>query len=254
MKTLHLLSDFVKKMVRRSWFTNMDDNWKARISDFRFQISDFGLSKIALTDSANSVIFTGPSGTPGYVDPQILYGVLFGKLVAVPGYLGDSRFTVKMAKKHYLMETLHMMIDPDVSNEMNSDSLRTFSTIAYQCLEERTEDRPTMSLVVEALEKALFYQQVSFCYTFGTSFSHSWFLNSCIFGRNQVSTCMIYTLVLLESKQNTLLTVYVMLLNKEDFPHTRTNRNAFLSSKNQGIFLSFCPRTLVLMIGTWTKL
>ncbi|KAJ0440996.1 putative protein kinase RLK-Pelle-CrRLK1L-1 family [Helianthus annuus] len=172
----------------------LDENWKAKISDF-------GLSKIALIDSANSVIFTGPNGTPGYVDPQILnggitqksdvysfgvvlYEVLFGKLVAVPGYLGDSPFTVKMAKKHYLMETLHMMIDPDLRNEMTSDSLRTFSTITYQCLEECTEDRPTMSLVVEALEKALFYQQVSFCYTFGPSFSHLWFHNSCFFGRN----------------------------------------------------------------------
>ncbi|KAM0060450.1 putative protein kinase RLK-Pelle-CrRLK1L-1 family [Helianthus debilis subsp. tardiflorus] len=149
----------------------LDENWKAKISDF-------GLSKIALIDSANSVIFTGPGRTPGYVDPQILYGritqksdvysfgvvlyeILFGKCVAVLGYLGDSRFTVKMAKKHYLMETLHMMIDPDLRNEMNSDSLRTFSTIAYQCLEERIEDRPTMSLVVEALEKALFYQESS---------------------------------------------------------------------------------------------
>ncbi|KAJ0680412.1 putative protein kinase RLK-Pelle-CrRLK1L-1 family [Helianthus annuus] len=161
----------------------LDENWKAKISDF-------GLSKIALIDSANSVIFTGPNGTPGYVDPQILYGgitqksdvysfgvllyeVLFGKLVAVLGYLGDSRFTIKMTKKHYLMETLHMMIDPDLRNEMNSDSLRTFSTIAYQCLEGRIEDRPTMSFVVEALEKAFFYQQESSEYLYDVYISTS---------------------------------------------------------------------------------
>ncbi|KAI3742879.1 hypothetical protein L1987_60577 [Smallanthus sonchifolius] len=160
----------------------LDENWNAKISDF-------GLSKIALTNSADSVIFTVACGTPGYIDPQILYGcgitqksdvysfgvvlyeVLFGKLVAVPGYLGDGRFTVKMAKKHYEEKTLHQMIDPDLRNEMNSDSLSTFSTIAYQCLKERTEDRPTMRLVVEELEKALGYQQGNTRESFGLSSS-----------------------------------------------------------------------------------
>ncbi|KAJ0680425.1 putative protein kinase RLK-Pelle-CrRLK1L-1 family [Helianthus annuus] len=150
----------------------LDEDWNAKISDF-------GLSKIALTNSADSVVFTIPCGTPGYVDPQILYGgitqksdvysfgvvlyeVLFGKPVANPESPSDSCFTINIAKKHYEEETLHMMIDPVLRNEMDSKSLRTFSTIAYQCLKERTDDRPTMSLVVEALEKALYYEKVSF--------------------------------------------------------------------------------------------
>ncbi|KAJ0680433.1 putative protein kinase RLK-Pelle-CrRLK1L-1 family [Helianthus annuus] len=158
----------------------LDENWNAKISDF-------GLSKIALTTSADSVVFTIPCGTPGYVDPQILYGgitqksdvysfgvvlyeVLFGKLVAIPQYdLVDGRFTVNMAKKHYEEKTLHMMIDPDLRNEMNSDSLSTFSTIAYQCTNNYTKDRPTMSSVVDALEKALGYQQRRTRKSFGLS-------------------------------------------------------------------------------------
>ncbi|KAJ0436790.1 putative protein kinase RLK-Pelle-CrRLK1L-1 family [Helianthus annuus] len=161
----------------------LDENWNAKISDF-------GLSKIALTNSADSVVFTSPCGTRGYVDPQILYGgitqksdvysfgvvlyeVLFGKLVAIPipEYLVDGRFTVEMAKKHYEEKTLHMMIDPDLRNEMNSDSLSTFSTIAYQCLNNHTKDRPTMSSVVDALEKALDYQQGRTRKSFGLSSS-----------------------------------------------------------------------------------
>ncbi|KAM0060465.1 putative protein kinase RLK-Pelle-CrRLK1L-1 family [Helianthus debilis subsp. tardiflorus] len=149
----------------------LDENWNAKISDF-------GLSKIALTNSADSVVFTIPCGTRGYVDPQILnggitqksdvysfgvvlYEVLFGKLVANPEFVSDSCFTINIAKKRYKEKTLHMMIDPDLRNEMDSKSLSTFSTIAYQCLKERTDDRPTMSLVVEALEKALYYEQRS---------------------------------------------------------------------------------------------
>ncbi|KAI3777527.1 hypothetical protein L1987_47327 [Smallanthus sonchifolius] len=149
----------------------LDENWKAKISDF-------GLSKLVFTKSADSVIFTVACGTPGYVDPQILHGgitkksdvysfgvvlyeVLFGKLVAAPGYHDDCHFNVKMAKKHYKEKTLDKMINSDLRTEMNSDSLSTFSTIAYQCLKKRTEDRPTMSLVVKAIEKALDYQQAS---------------------------------------------------------------------------------------------
>ncbi|KAM0060460.1 putative protein kinase RLK-Pelle-CrRLK1L-1 family [Helianthus debilis subsp. tardiflorus] len=145
----------------------LDQNWKAKISDF-------GLSKILLTNSADSGAFSLPCGTLGYVDPQILNGemitqksdvysfgvvlfeVLFGKLV------GGGRFTVAVAKKHYAENTLHMMIDPDLENDIDSYSLSAFSTIAYKCLRTHIKDRPTMSLVVEALEKALSYHKVRF--------------------------------------------------------------------------------------------
>ncbi|KAJ0488725.1 putative TIR domain-containing protein [Helianthus annuus] len=42
---------------------------------------------------------------------------------------------------------------------MNSDCLSIYSTIAYQCLKKRRDERPTMGLVVDQLEKALDYQQ-----------------------------------------------------------------------------------------------
>ncbi|KAJ0436776.1 putative protein kinase RLK-Pelle-CrRLK1L-1 family [Helianthus annuus] len=151
----------------------LDENWKAKISDF-------GLSKIVLTSSADSTVFTTPCGTRGYVDPQILYGgitqkadvysfgvvlfeVLFGKLVTLPEFLGDRHFTVKMAQEYYETNKLDKMIDPDLRSQMKLASLRTFSFTAYRCLKNLIKDRPTMSVVVEELEKALSYQQVSFC-------------------------------------------------------------------------------------------
>ncbi|PWA82030.1 toll/interleukin-1 receptor (TIR) domain-containing protein [Artemisia annua] len=149
----------------------LDETWKAKISDF-------GLSKIALANVPCSVIFSMACGTPGYVDPLyeehdmltqksdvysfgiVMLEVLFGRLVTVdPKYPIDRYFLLSLAQDHYVKETLDEIIDSDLRSQMNSDSLITFSRIAYQCLKKRREERPTMSLVVDQLEKALDYQQ-----------------------------------------------------------------------------------------------
>ncbi|GKD93274.1 protein kinase, ATP binding site-containing protein, partial [Tanacetum coccineum] len=48
----------------------LDENWKAKISDF-------GLSKFGHADQQMSIVVTHPAGTPGYLDPVFLHtGVL----------------------------------------------------------------------------------------------------------------------------------------------------------------------------------
>ncbi|XP_076947614.1 putative receptor-like protein kinase At5g39000 [Bidens hawaiensis] len=153
----------------------LDENWKAKISDF-------GLSKISLINAPISVIYSAACGTLGYIDPELLDGtltqksdvysfgvvlseVLFGKLVGIPGHLDDHRFTVEMVQKHYEKNTMHMMIDPDLRNQMNDASLSAFSTIIYQCLKNRREERPTMSLVVEALESFRLSRSIRWFYS-----------------------------------------------------------------------------------------
>nr|GEY67683.1 Toll/interleukin-1 receptor (TIR) domain-containing protein [Tanacetum cinerariifolium] len=149
----------------------LDENWNAKISDF-------GLSKIALANVPLSVLISNPCGTLGYIDPQykdnniltqkcdvysfgvVLFEVLCGKLVTVAEPLDDRHFSVKSVKTHYEEDTLDEVIDSDLRNQMDSESLSTFSKIAYDCLKEFGEERPTMSKVVKKLKKALDRQLV----------------------------------------------------------------------------------------------
>ncbi|KAJ0873074.1 hypothetical protein HanRHA438_Chr11g0530861 [Helianthus annuus] len=67
------------------------------------------------------------------------------------------------------MGTLEDMIDPILKEETcennfvlkrgpNKESLHTFMNIAYQCVAETQDQRPTMKVVVKELEKALSFQ------------------------------------------------------------------------------------------------
>ncbi|GJT14252.1 Toll/interleukin-1 receptor domain-containing protein [Tanacetum coccineum] len=97
----------------------------------------------------------------------VILEVLFGRLVKNTAknpseeYLNERRFYAKLAQNHYEKEKLDEIIESDLQTQMNSDSLTTFSSITYQCLKNSKEERPTMSQVVDQLEKALDYQHVA---------------------------------------------------------------------------------------------
>ncbi|KAJ0512017.1 hypothetical protein HanIR_Chr11g0558531 [Helianthus annuus] len=74
-----------------------------------------------------------------------------------------------VARQGFCMGTLEDMIDPILKDEIgennfvltrgpNKDSLHTFMKIAYQCVAETQDQRPTMKVVVKELEKALSFQ------------------------------------------------------------------------------------------------
>ncbi|KAJ9554326.1 hypothetical protein OSB04_018371 [Centaurea solstitialis] len=146
----------------------LDENWKAKISDF-------GLSKIGPANVKHTFIICNACGTPGYIDPEyhetgiltqksdvysfgvVLFEVLCGRQ-GVRRHGDHHEFLFKLVESHYPLGTLNVIIDLDLLKQMKPTSKDTFSTIAYQCLERRREDRPTMSQVVEQLQKALDYQ------------------------------------------------------------------------------------------------
>ncbi|KAJ0624978.1 putative protein kinase RLK-Pelle-LRR-I-1 family [Helianthus annuus] len=160
-------------------------------NNFEAKIGDFGLSIFL---SVNEEHYTQYSkiiaGTRGYMDPQfrkdgklkkeldvysfgvVLFEVLCGTLAYNP-YYTNSAGLARIARHHFKKGTVKEIVDPKIKEEItetlftsvrgpSQESLDTFSKIAYECLEEEQGKRPTMKVVVEELEKALFFH-VSLC-------------------------------------------------------------------------------------------
>ncbi|KAM0020365.1 putative protein kinase RLK-Pelle-LRR-I-1 family [Helianthus debilis subsp. tardiflorus] len=100
----------------------------------------------------------------------VLFEILCGRLANDPIYLKESDIGLAhVARRSFSTGALEEMIDPVIKEEIgenkfvlnrgpNKDSLHTFITIAHQCVAETQDQRPTMKVVVNELEKALFFQ------------------------------------------------------------------------------------------------
>ncbi|XP_076910777.1 putative leucine-rich repeat receptor-like protein kinase IMK3 [Bidens hawaiensis] len=64
-----------------------------------------------------------------------------------------------MWKHSYLHKKLDQIIFKDIIPTMDPTSLKTFSDIAFQCLHDSREQRPTMSLLVKKFHTALKFQE-----------------------------------------------------------------------------------------------
>ncbi|KAI3781598.1 hypothetical protein L2E82_11616 [Cichorium intybus] len=150
----------------------LNENWEAKISDF-------GLSKIGPSNVEFTFLITNACGTFGYVDPQyvragiltkesdvysfgvVLFEILCGRLALIERYQDERRFLSSLAQVYCEENRLDEIIHPNLMNQMNIGSLKLFSKVAYQCLRENRRERPTMSWIVEKLEKAMELQDSS---------------------------------------------------------------------------------------------
>ncbi|KAL4565200.1 hypothetical protein LXL04_029285 [Taraxacum kok-saghyz] len=149
----------------------LDENWNAKLSDF-------GLSKIGPANQQHTYLVSNVVGTPGYCDPLywemgflskesdvysfgvVLFEVMCGKL-CFEYCNGQLRILVRMWQKLYDEKRLDEIIFHGLKENMDSDSLNTFASIAYQCLKREREERPTMAEMVKELEIALDQQEFS---------------------------------------------------------------------------------------------
>ncbi|XP_042758507.2 probable serine/threonine-protein kinase PBL12 [Lactuca sativa] len=145
----------------------LDENWNA-------MIADFGLSKFCPANLQYSLIFSNLVGTFGYWDPLyvetglltkesdvysfgvVLFEVLCGRL-CTDNYDKSQSFT-ELVRKHYKQNNLNEIIFGDIKDEINTNSLKVFSTIAYQCLKRDRDKRPSINEILITLETALEYQ------------------------------------------------------------------------------------------------
>ncbi|XP_076952411.1 putative serine/threonine-protein kinase PBL28 isoform X1 [Bidens hawaiensis] len=150
----------------------LDDKWTAKVSDF-------GLSKIGPANQPRTYLVSNIVGTPGYCDPAyletgilskecdvysfgvLLFEVMCGRLCCEFDKDKLVCILVHTWKSHCDEDRLDDVIFPDLSHQINKESLSTFAAIAKRCLQRDHKERPKMVEVVKELEVALHQQQNS---------------------------------------------------------------------------------------------
>ncbi|XP_042758337.1 probable serine/threonine-protein kinase PBL6 isoform X2 [Lactuca sativa] len=144
----------------------LDENWNAKLADF-------GLARIGLANQENTFVITNLAGTHGYCDPEyektgfltkesdvysfgvVLFEVLCGRLACAYNYHDERRFLHHLARTRYKNGELEKIIDPNIRKVIKPRTLLIFSAIAYRCLQETREARPTIAEVESQLKDAM---------------------------------------------------------------------------------------------------
>ncbi|KAJ0629671.1 putative protein kinase RLK-Pelle-CR4L family [Helianthus annuus] len=177
------MEDQTRIINRDIWIYNigLDKNLEAKIVNFWWSI-------FLPPNQEDEALYLDPIGKHCYIDPEyketckvkresdvygfgvVLFEILCGRLAYDPIYLKESELGLAhVARRSFNTGSLEELIDPLIKEKIgenkfvlnrgpNKDSLHTFITIAHQCVAETQDQRPTMKVVVNELEKALFFQ------------------------------------------------------------------------------------------------
>ncbi|XP_061994732.1 receptor-like protein kinase FERONIA [Rosa rugosa] len=159
------------------------------------KVSDFGLSKVgpdqnmisATAQSSNGEtphVSTEVKGSFGYLDPEYYrrqklteksdvysFGVVLFEVVCArpavisvvengePEQVNLSEWALQHCNPGQEGKAIDHILDPSLLGKINSESLKTFTDIARQCLTDRGSERPSMGDVLWKLEVALQQQE-----------------------------------------------------------------------------------------------
>ncbi|KAJ0511863.1 putative protein kinase RLK-Pelle-LRR-I-1 family [Helianthus annuus] len=182
---LHSMAEDKKMIIHSNINSNrfgLDENWVAKIEDFQLAVflphnqKDEVLCKRTHFESKYHVDPEyAKTGKPKresdvYSFGVVLFEILCGRHAHDQNYLKESeKGLVHVARQNFCNGTIEDMIDPTLREETstksyildrgaNKDSLHTFLKVANQCVTETQDQRPTMKVVLDELEKALILQ------------------------------------------------------------------------------------------------
>ncbi|KAF5784447.1 putative protein kinase RLK-Pelle-CR4L family [Helianthus annuus] len=165
-----------------SFKLGLDENWRTKIEDFEWAV-------ILAPDKKDETLYKRTYFESEYhVDPEyantgklkresdvysfgvVLLEIICGRQARDQIYLKESdKGLVHVARKNFRNGTIEGMIDPTLKEDTdkkscipnrgaNKDSLHIFLKVANQCVSETQDQRPTMKVVLNKLEKALVFQ------------------------------------------------------------------------------------------------
>ncbi|XP_050289037.1 receptor-like protein kinase FERONIA isoform X1 [Quercus robur] len=145
----------------------LDEKWVSKVSDF-------GLSKMGLDNTAVSTLV---KGTWGYLDPDyarrqqlteksdvysfgvVMFEVLCARKALNPKLEEEQRNLASWAKKCIDKGTISNIIDKYLTNKIVPKCLKVYVELAESCICDHGIQRPTMNDVMEKLEFALELQE-----------------------------------------------------------------------------------------------
>ncbi|XP_059447412.1 LEAF RUST 10 DISEASE-RESISTANCE LOCUS RECEPTOR-LIKE PROTEIN KINASE-like 1.1 isoform X4 [Corylus avellana] len=140
--------------------------------NFCVKVADFGLSRLFPNDVSH--VSTAPQGTPGYVDPEYhqcyqlttksdvySFGVVLIELISsLPAVdIARHRHEINLANlaiSKIEKSAFHELIDPHLGFESDKEVERMtilVAQLAFQCIQQDKETRPSMDEVLEALKQ-----------------------------------------------------------------------------------------------------
>ncbi|KAB5560966.1 hypothetical protein DKX38_005923 [Salix brachista] len=141
-------------------------------NDFHVKVADFGLSRLFPTDVTH--VSTAPQGTPGYVDPEYFqcyqltdrsdvysFGVVLIELISALEAVDTNRHRHDinlsiMAVNKIQNQALNELVDPFLGFDKDfvvRKMVTSVAELAFRCLQQQREMRPTMVEVLEILRR-----------------------------------------------------------------------------------------------------
>lgn len=144
--------------------------------DMRIKVGDFGLSRLLVfpetSSSTSGYVWTGPQGTPGYLDPDYhrsfrltdksdvySFGVVLLELISGLRAVDQRRDKRELALADLVvskiqMGLLHQVVDPVLIVDGNViDGVDVAAELAFRCVAADKDDRPDAREVVEELKR-----------------------------------------------------------------------------------------------------
>lgn len=148
--------------------------------DMRVKVGDFGLSRLLSPPSENAstatsrsgCVWTGPQGTPGYLDPDYhqsfrlteksdvySFGVVLLELISGMKAVDQRRSKMEMSLADLVVSKIHMgllhqVVDPFLAIGDDGDAIEgvdAVAELAFRCVAADKDDRPDAREVVEEL-------------------------------------------------------------------------------------------------------